>query len=97
MPDTTADIGTGELARAVALIRGDIKAVTEKLEGVPTKVELEQRLSDAKALADLKNTLQDKAIAGLEEWNTWALRLGGPTIVALLAGVVFNAARIPGN
>lgn len=92
----TEGISTGELGRAVALIRGDITSLASKLDGVPTKAEVDRQLVAAKELADLKNELQDKAIAALEEWNTWALRLGAPALVAAIGGVLFNAARLGG-
>lgn len=96
-------ITTGELGRAVALIRGDIGRVTAALEQRPDKEDLRRvedaalaRVAAAVELSDLKNELQDKAIAGLEDWQTWALRLGAPAIVAAVAGVLFNASRLGG-
>lgn len=91
------EIGTGELSRAVALIRGDIGTLTAALATRPDKDDLRRSedhqaasLKAAVELQELKNQLQDRAISALEGWLTWILRLGGPSLVALAFGVIFN-------
>ena len=98
MPDTETSITTGELSRAVTLIRGDIKDVKKDISECPT-------IGDYK---DLKEEVANKAsndalsyarerIQALEEWQKWAVRLGIPALL----GVIFNIAtnidgKIPG-
>jgi len=68
--DETA-ITNGELFRAVTLIRGDIKDLKTDVEAKPTQ----------RDFAYLENAVKD-----LENWQTWAIRLGVPALI----GVVFN-------
>lgn len=68
--DETA-ITNGELFRAVALIRGDIKDLKTDVDAKPT----------ARDFAYLENAIKD-----LENWQTWAIRIGVPALI----GVVFN-------
>lgn len=89
-------IGTGELARAVTLIREDIGRVADKLEGMPTKVEMEQRLAAAKELQDLKNALQDAAILALEDANRWLVRTVGAALVTALGTAMVLGLRVAG-
>lgn len=93
-------ITTGELGRAVALIRGDITTLAAALAARPDKDDLARaelglgaRLEAAKEISELRSQIQDRAIKDLEDWQTWALRLGAPTLVAAVAGVVFNATQ----
>lgn len=58
-------ITTGELSRAVAVIRSDIKEVREEVKEKPT----------TRDLAYLENRVRD-----LENWQTWAMRLGVPSL-----------------
>ncbi|MDQ5821181.1 MAG: hypothetical protein M3540_07065 [Actinomycetota bacterium] len=104
MPETEQSISTGELSRAVALIRGDISTMAAALATRPDKEDLRraedhmvQRLQAAQDLQDLKNTLQDKAITALEGWQTWALRLGVPAVGGSLLGVAMNAIKLNGG
>jgi len=94
-------IGTGELSRAVALIRGDLSQLRQDISARPTQLdhsqlrqELLDKLKADRDLQDLKNQLQDKAIAALEGWTTWALRLGGPALAGAVVGVLVNGMRI---
>jgi len=103
MPETSTGITTGELARAVGLIRSDIGELTKALAARPDQEDLKrmedglvERIRAAAELQALKNALQDKAIAALEGWQVWALRLGGPALVAAVVGVLVNGIRING-
>ena len=102
MPETSTGITTGELARAVALIRSDIGSLTTAVAARPDQDDLRrmeeglvERIRAAAELQALKNALQDKAIAALEGWQTWALRLGGPALVGSVVGVLVNSIRMP--
>lgn len=95
------EIGTGELARAVALIRGDITTLAAALATRPDKEDLrttaaalESKQLALREISELRSQIQDRAIKDLEDWQTWALRLGAPTLLAAVAGVVFNGSRI---
>lgn len=59
-------VTTGELSRAVGLIRGDIKEITKKVDEKPTKESVDH----------LKQRVVD-----LENWQTWALRIGIPGLI----------------
>lgn len=88
MPDggmaDTSNVTTGELSRAVGLIRGDIKDVKKDIQEKPTQAELDAVRREAKAEAGgLRQRIVD-----LENWQTWALRLGVPGLcVAALNAV----------
>lgn len=105
MPDTDQQvITTGELSRAVVLIRGDIGKLREDVNARPDwqdvrRVEdgLLARIQALSAQTELKDKLQDKALEALEGWQTWALRLGGPALVAALVGMAANAVRLTGT
>ena len=104
MPDTDQSITTGELSRAVGLIRGDIGQLRTDVNARPDwqdvrRVEdgLLARIQALGAQVERKDKLQDKAINALEGWQTWALRLGGPALVAALVGMAANAVRLAGT
>lgn len=70
--DSTS-VTTGELSRAVGLIRSDIKDVKKDISEKPTK----------ESVDNLRQRIVD-----LENWQTWALRLGIPGLcVAALNAV----------
>lgn len=98
--DGTA-ITTGELSRAVALIRTDIGHLRADVASRPSTADVQriedgilERIRGAQALADLCHAGHDRDIKDLRDWQTWALRLGGPGVVGALIGVVLNASRI---
>lgn len=68
-------ITTGELSRAVGLIRSDIGDLRLDIRGRPTKEDL---------------IYLTERVKNLENWQTWALRLGGPALVGCLVGVASN-------
>lgn len=74
----------------------DVERIERGLLDRITAAAASQAMKDTQSAAAqlIKDTAQDKAIAGLESWNTWALRLGGPAVAAALVGVVLNASRI---
>lgn len=74
MGDTdNQSVTTGELSRAVGLIRSDIKEVKKDIAEKPTK--------------EMVDHLQQRVV-DLENWQTWALRLGIPGLcVAALNAV----------
>jgi hypothetical protein len=102
--DTETTITSGELFRAVSLIREDIRGLRAAIDDRPDKDDLkamrealEAKIAAVKEAQAMRDALQDKAINALEGWQTWALRLGGPAVIAALLGVVFNASRITGG
>jgi len=80
MPDTesTTQITNGELFRAVELIRGDIGGLRSDLGGRPT----------ANDLTYLKERISD-----LENWQTWATRLGIPSLIGTATVAFANLAQ----
>ena len=69
----TEQITNGELSRAVALIRSDIKEVKRDVSERPTTRDisfLEMRIKD------------------LEEWQKWAMRIGVPGMVGVIINFV---------
>jgi len=105
VPDTDqAVITTGELSRAVELIRTDIGHLRTDVNARPDWQDV-RRVEDGllariQAHADhqvLKNQLQDKALEALEDWQRWALRLGGPALAAAVIGMAANAVRLAGT
>lgn len=97
-------ITSGELFRAVGLIRDDIKSLRAAIDSRPSQEDLdrvertmEAKINGIKEAQAMRDQLQDKAINAVEGWQTWALRLGGPAVMAALFGVVFNSTRISGG
>lgn len=80
----TRDVTNSELMRAVVLLRKDIGGLNEKFAAVPTSKDLD-------AVKDVSNERFDylkERIHDLENWQTWALRLGIPGLcVAALNAV----------
>lgn len=75
--ENTTGVTTGELSRAVGLIRGDIKDVKKDISEKPSASDLEAVRREAKAEAGgLRQRIVD-----LENWQTWALRLGVPGLI----------------
>jgi hypothetical protein len=104
MPDTEQAITTGELSRAVGLIRGDIGQLRIDVNARPDWQDIRRveegllaRIQALAAQAELKDQLQDKALAALEDWQKWALRLGAPAVVAAVVGMAANAIRLAGT
>lgn len=98
MPDTETAITTGELSRAVTLIRGDIKDVKKDISERPTIQDYKDLKEEmgGKASKDALTYLTDR-IKDLEDWQKWAMRIGVPALI----GVIFNIAntldgKIPG-
>lgn len=87
--DNGTGVTTGELSRAVGLIRGDIKDVKKDIQEKPTQ---QQLAAVQKEALDKIDTVRREAkaeagglrqrIVDLENWQTWALRLGIPGLVA---------------
>lgn len=103
MPDSEAPSGitTGELSRAVSLIRHDIGVLHQALASRPDKDDLRrvedgliERIRAAAELQELRNQLQDRSIIAIEGWQTWALRLGAPALLGSVVGVLINGSRI---
>jgi hypothetical protein len=99
MSDTeTANITTGELSRAVTLIRGDIKDVKKDISERPTIADYKDLRAEVekKATTDALGWALSR-IKELEDWQKWAMRIGVPALI----GVIFNIAntldgKIPG-
>ena len=83
----TEDVTTGELGRRFDRFEDTI---TKTLGTVVTK--LDER-PDWKDVRGIETVLLDR-IKRLEEWQTWALRLGAPALVGGAVGIIFNAVRI---
>lgn len=56
------------------------------------------KLDDRPDWKDVRNieAVLAERVKRLEDWQTWALRLGGPALVAAAIGIVVNASRITG-
>lgn len=77
-PDGMADTSTitnGELYRAVSLIRGDIGDLRTDVKSRPTKEDIIYLTERVKVL---------------ENWQTWVLRLGAPTLIATMVTAFSN-------
>lgn len=73
MSTETEQITNGELSRAVALIRSDIRDVKNDVSSRPTSRDfgfLEERIKD------------------LEEWQKWAMRIGVPGIIGVIINFI---------
>lgn len=84
------DVTTGELGRRFDRFE---KTITETLGTVVTK--LDER-PDWKDVRNIEASIVER-VKKLEDWQTWALRLGGPVVVAIGVGIANNAMRIAGN
>lgn len=71
--DAEAHITNGELFRAVKLIRDDIKDVKAEVSDKPTKRDIEYL---------------ERRVTDLENWQTWAMRLGIPGLVTSVVSFV---------
>lgn len=94
----TQQITTGELSRAVTLIRGDIKDVKKDISERPT----------VQDFSELKNTVEKRAtvealnhalqrVRDLEDWQKWAMRLGIPALIGVIVNLLNTVdGKIPG-
>ncbi len=76
------EITAGEVARGLELIRADIKELAAEVRERPDwqdirRVEtgLQLQIANEATARQLERLAADKAIKGLEDWNTWAQRL----------------------
>lgn len=76
------DITLGEIWRGQELLRGDVKELTQTIVAKPdwndlkdTRAALEAKLSAEEATRKAERAVADKAIAALEDWNKWAVRI----------------------
>lgn len=85
--DTTT-ITTGELSRAVTLIRGDIKDVKKDISERPTIGDYKDLRAevDKKASNDAITYARER-IQSLEEWQKWAMRIGVPALMGVLVNL----------
>lgn len=77
-PDGMSDTSTitnGELYRAVSLIRGDIGDLRTDVKSRPTKEDI---------------IYLSERVKNLENWQTWALRLGAPALIATMITAFSN-------
>lgn len=91
MSDTQIDsITTGELSRAVSLIRGDIKDVKKDISERPTIQDYKDIKEEitSKASKDSLTAATDR-IKELVDWQKWAMRVGVPALLA----VIYNLAN----
>jgi hypothetical protein len=78
----TSTITNGELFRAVSLIRGDIGDLRTDVKSRPTSADL---------------IYLGERVKVLENWQTWALRLGAPTLIATMVTAFSNLLSRTGN
>jgi len=78
----TSTITNGELFRAVSLIRGDIGDLRTDVKSRPTSADL---------------IYLSERVKVLENWQTWALRLGAPTLIATMVTAFSNLLSRTGN
>lgn len=88
MPETS-EISTGEIARGLAAIRGDMKDVRADIKELAAEIKkhpdkedlqlveetLRREIAAETATREAERKVADKAIKALEDWNSWALRI----------------------
>lgn len=80
-------VTTGELGRRLDRFENTI---TNALGGFSTKLDDRPDWQDVRRIeANLEGRIKK-----LEEWQTWALRLGGPALIAAVGGMLVNASRM---
>jgi len=81
---TTEDLGDSNSSDTikVAVMNNDIRHLNDTMSRIEGKFDTaiqsfvtHEKLSDAISASDAKHIEQDKAIKGLEDWNTWAVRI----------------------
>lgn len=81
------DVTTGELGRRLErfekTVTGALATISEKLDDRP----------DWKDVRNIEALLVER-IKRLEEWQTWALRLGAPALAGGLVGMLLNAFKL---
>lgn len=85
----------------IAVMNNDIKHVNETLARIEQKFDSAIQgfvttdvLSSAIQASELKHAEQDKAIKGLEDWNTWAIRILAGSILTFLSYLVLQSGLI---
>lgn len=76
---TAHGITNGELARAVILIRDDIKDLKKDVENKPSTRDIEYLTA---------------RISDLEEWQKWGARFGIPALLAIAYNTLTNIDRL---
>jgi hypothetical protein len=81
MPQTD-EISTGEIWRGLGLLREDIKGLTKAVEQRPdwndlkeARTSLEAKIGAEESTRKAERLVADKAIAALEDWNKYAVRI----------------------
>lgn len=76
------EITLGEIWRGQELLRGDVKELTKTIVAKPdwndlkdTRAALESQVAAEAATRKAERAVADKAIAALEDWNKWAVRI----------------------
>lgn len=76
------EITAGEVARGLELIRGDIKELGAEVRERPDWQDIRRvesglvlQIANEKAARVIETAAITKAIAQLEEWNAWAVRI----------------------
>lgn len=76
------EITIGEVYRGIGDLRGDVKELTKTIVAKPdwndlkdTRAALEAKIAAEEASRKAERLVADKAIAALEDWNKWAVRI----------------------
>lgn len=82
----------------VAVITNDIKHLGEAMNRLEVKFDqailgfvTHEKLRDVQKAADEKHKQQDKAIASLEDWNKWAVRIVLGLVISAVVGLAFSS------
>jgi len=82
MLPSNEEITLGEIWRGQNLLREDVKELTKTIVAKPdwndlkdTRTALEAKIAAEEATRKAERAVADKAIAALEDWNKWAVRI----------------------
>jgi len=94
---TTETDGENPAAISVAVVKNEIKHLNESMNRLEIKFDAailgfvtHEKLKDAQKAADAKHQEQDKAIASLEDWNKWAVRVALGIVATAIGALVIN-------
>ena len=99
------DVTLGEIFRGLGDLRGDVKELTKTIVAKPdwndlkdTRAALEASIAAEEASRKAERLVADKAIAALEDWNKWAVRIVlGAAGSALVVGGINLAVAAAGT
>ena len=75
-------VSLGEISRGLGALRSDVKELTSAVQQRPdwndlkdAKASVEAKVEAEAATREAERIVADKAIAALEDWNKWAVRI----------------------